>query len=62
MDMKLNEYLRKEGKTHGDFANEIGVSVSYVTYLSLGRRKPSFDVLVKIHRATSGVVTFIDFF
>lgn len=60
-NMRLSEYLKVKGMTHEDFARRVDVSVSYVTYLVQGKRKPSFDLLVNIHKETDGAVTFNDF-
>ncbi len=64
--MKLQEWLRTEGKARGlkqaDFARNIGVSLQSLSlYLNAGR-VPRPGVIAAIARETNGAVTAADFY
>jgi transcriptional regulator with XRE-family HTH domain len=63
--MQLAAWLKKEGKTGTDLANEIGVDVSTINRLipkpgKKQKRRPSLDLAAKIKAATGGEVTADD--
>lgn len=64
--MRLADYLEKSGKTGSDLALECGVDDATINRLipKVGKkqfRKPSFDLIEKIARATDNQVTADDF-
>ena len=59
--MRLNSYLKYAGKTHKDFADELGLSVSAVHKWLYGQRFPRKEHLKKIQELTNGEVTANDF-
>lgn len=54
--MNLHDYLAAQQLEQKDFAESIGVSHSYVSFLALGKRKPSVDIAKRIEKATKGKV------
>lgn len=59
--MKLDQYLRENGKTPSAFAAEIAVPASTITRLLAKERSPRLDLLVRIKVGTGGAVTPNDF-
>ena len=59
--MRLNNYLKYSGKTHKDFADDLGLSVSAVHKWLYGQRFPRREHLEKIKELTKGEVTANDF-
>ena len=59
--MRLNSYLKYAGKTHKDFADELGLSVSAIHKWLYGQRFPRKEHLKKIQELTNGEVTTNDF-
>lgn len=56
--MTLSEYFGTDGaKTPSEIARHIGKSVSLVTLLRDGKRRPSMDTVDAIREATGGLVT-----
>ena len=51
---KLNEYLN--GKKKLDFAAAVGIAPAHLSQIQHGTKRPSFDVMVKIEKASGGVV------
>lgn len=47
---------RDKKRTWADIAAEVGVARAALWGLLTGRKRPSFDVLQKLHRATKGSV------
>lgn len=60
--MKLVDYLTKEGLTHAEFAEQVGVSRSAVTQWINGITLPSGERMALVHRATGGRVGLDDWF
>lgn len=60
--MKLKDYLSASGKTHAEFAEEIGVSVQSLYRYINGERIPDRDTMPKIMRATGEQVTANSFY
>ena len=58
--MNLAEYLKKEGITHAEFAETIGVSRSAVTQWTNAITLPTGERMVLIHRLTGGAVGLDD--
>lgn len=59
--MKLTDYLTETRQTAADFAKRIGVDpISVRRYLN-GDRRPDWEVMGKIVKATDGHVTPSDF-
>ncbi len=52
----LAEFISKSGKTRSAFAEEIGISRSYLSEILSGNRRPSLELAVAIERKTSGAV------
>lgn len=59
--MKLADYLAHTGTTAEQFAHEIQVSDVAVYRYMTGSRRPQWDVLARIAKATGGKVTANDF-
>ena len=59
--MKLREWLDKSGMDDAEFAEKIGKSPSFVSYLASGSKRPSLDTIDEIARVTKGEVTANDF-
>lgn len=59
--MKLSEWLNRVDKSRDQFAAEIGVDPVSVGRYVTGERRPRWDVIAKIHRATGGQVSANDF-
>ena len=59
--MRLGEWLRAERKTQETFAEEIGMSQSYISQLIAGMKWPSRETARKIVEKTGGAVTLQDF-
>jgi predicted transcriptional regulator len=59
--MKLDDYLKKENLTQGEFAKIIGVPQATVFYWVHGRL-PQTEYLPKIFLATKGEVTANDWY
>ena len=59
--MKLSEFLRRSGRSLGDFALEIGVSYEAVRRYARGERIPAPPIMRRIYEATGGFVTPADF-
>lgn len=59
--MKLADYLAQTGTTAEAFAHEIQVSDVAVYRYMIGSRRPQWDVLARIAKATGGKVTPNDF-
>lgn len=59
--MKLSEWLKAQRKTQVEFANEIGVSQSYVAELCGGSKWPGREIVGRIRDATGGSVSADDF-
>lgn len=55
---KLNAYLT--GKSHRQFAQMIGISPPYLSQILNDKKRPSFDLMVKIMRATENAVVLND--
>lgn len=60
--MKLDAFLRERELTEDEFAELIGVSQQAVNRYRRGDRRPDWDVLQKIVKATDGAVQPNDFF
>lgn len=60
--MRLDEYLIKRDVTPTAFAAEIGVAASTITRIIRGERSPRFDLVMKIKKATGGLVTDEDWY
>jgi len=58
--MKLRDYLSSRGLTTADFAALIGVSQASVSRYASGARRPEWNVLTRIVKATDGLVTAND--
>lgn len=59
--MTLDEWLTATGTKEDAFAAEIGTSQAAVNRYRHRRRTPRRDVMVRIARATGGLVTVTDF-
>ena len=64
--MKLEDWLKANHVTQADFAAAVGVDQATISRLipaegKRQRRRPSFDLVEKIMRATDGAVTANDF-
>lgn len=61
--MTLAEYFQQNPhETKSGFAERIGVSPTFVTYLTQGQKKPGLDVAEAIERETGGAVRPQDFY
>jgi transcriptional regulator with XRE-family HTH domain len=60
--MKLADYLSQNNLSPADFAEAIGVNRSNVHRFCTGERRPDLATLERIHNATGGQVTAVDFF
>lgn len=59
--MTLSDYLTSNGISRGEFARRMGCSISVVSRLAAGLRKPTVGTLQKIIEASEGAVTLDDF-
>ncbi|MBO6691094.1 MAG: 2-oxoglutarate dehydrogenase E1 component [Parvibaculum sp.] len=59
--MKLTDWLESNNLTASAFAEQLGVSVSTVTRCMNGQRRPEWQTLDAIYKATGGQVTPNDF-
>ena len=59
--MKLSDYLARVDKTRAQFAAEIGVDPITVGRYVTGTRRPRWDTMARIAKATQGQVTADDF-
>lgn len=59
--MRLDAYLRLQGKTYRQFADEVEESASVINRFATGRRTPSLIQAARIAKATGGAVSFEDF-
>ncbi|MBO6904233.1 MAG: helix-turn-helix domain-containing protein, partial [Parvibaculum sp.] len=59
--MKLTDWLESQNLTASAFADQLGVSVSTVTRCMNGQRRPEWQTLDAIYKATGGQVTPNDF-
>ena len=59
--MKLGDYLKTKKMGVRQFATEMGFSPTSVYDWVAGKRKPSADIMYKLHEATNGKVTLKDF-
>jgi len=53
---KLEYYLKEKNLTKTEFAERVGIHLSYITHLVKGRRVPSLSVALKIQDLTDGEV------
>lgn len=51
---KMQTFL--QGRRKGEFAKEIGISAPYLSQILSGMKRPSYDLMVRIERATGGEV------
>ena len=58
--MYFTDFIKGCGRTHGDLAAQLGVSRSYVTMLSNGQKRPSWQVARRILVIAQGQVTADD--
>jgi DNA-binding XRE family transcriptional regulator len=47
----VDQKMKETGKTKKELAEQIGTSVSYLTQLFIGDRKPSWEILAKMSLA-----------
>lgn len=57
----LRVWLASRDKTLTEFAAELGVSLSYLSDVVIGKRNPSPAYVEMLRRATKGAVTEEDF-
>ncbi len=57
----LKKWLKKNNISTKEFAGIIGVSISYVNYITSLKRTPSLRLLKKILEATNNELTINDF-
>jgi transcriptional regulator with XRE-family HTH domain len=57
----LKQWLKKNNVSTKEFAGNIGVSISYVNYITSFKRTPSLRLLKKILEATNNELTINDF-
>ena len=62
LDMRLSEYLSREGMGEAAFAARIGMSAKAVQHWIQGDRTPRPEQMQKILTSTGGAVTPNDFF
>ena len=55
--MKLIDYLAKEGLNASQFAGLLQVPSSTITRVLQGKRRPGWDLMDKITKATGGAVS-----
>lgn len=58
--MKLKDYLTDSGVKQKFFAAKIGMSENSITSYVLGKKIPTISAAWRIHKATGGAVSFID--
>lgn len=57
--MTFANHIRDSGRTRAQWADELGVSRSFMSDLLNGNRRPSLELAVRIERATGGRVPAI---
>ena len=60
--MKLRTYIKDQGLTIEEFANQIGVPKGTIGRYCKGTRFPNRKMFLRIQKATAGKVTPNDFF
>jgi transcriptional regulator with XRE-family HTH domain len=55
--MKLSQFLSKMNYTLSEFADEVDCSISMLSHINTGRRRPSPDLALRIERMTGSLVT-----
>ena len=58
--MRLKDYLESKDLNGKGFSEISGLSEPYLSQIANGKRVPSTEAIIKIHRATNGQVTFED--
>lgn len=58
--MKLIDYLKQQNISYSDFAKQINVTASYITYILQNKRRPSPEIALKIEQVTEGRVSRIE--
>ena len=58
--MKLKKYLSQCSIKKSHFADLIGVSPAFITYILQGKKRPSPEVAKKIEEVTHGTVSRIE--
>ena len=58
--MKLKLYLDIRGKSMTEFAQETGLTLSYISRIIAGNRRPSPQVAAQIEKATKGKVSRLE--
>lgn len=53
----LREFIKQSGRPAAHWADVFGVSASYLSSLTSGKKTPSLEVAARIERATGGAVT-----
>ncbi len=60
--MNLNIFLKEQGISNAEFAEQIGVSEASVSRYAKGKRIPEQDIMPKIAAVTNNAVTANDFY
>jgi len=58
--MRLVEYLQLHSITQAKFAENIGISRSYICLILKGKRLPSVPIALQIEQETGGQVTAVE--
>lgn len=58
--MRLTDYLSTHGISIGEFATEVGVNQTTIYRFINGSRRPSWDAMAAIYKATKGAVSAED--
>ncbi|GIT90126.1 hypothetical protein JANAI62_03910 [Jannaschia pagri] len=51
----LKDYLK--GKNKGDFARSVEIVPAYLSQILSGKKRPSFDLMLRIEKETKGAVS-----
>ncbi len=52
----LKLHIASSGRSRKDWAEDLGISRSFLSLLEAGQKRPSLELAVRIERATGGAV------
>jgi DNA-binding XRE family transcriptional regulator len=55
--MNFKTYIDRCGRSQADLAQQLGVTKSYISYISSGKRKPSWSLARRILLIAQGQIT-----
>ena len=58
--MTLLDWLQKHGMNQAELARNLEISDNHLSQVMSGNKRPSFELLVRLHNTTRGQVSFRD--